>query len=536
VLLRAGIIGPLWRPFRALRQLGLISRWGPSLAGVFQSAAARDPGRTAVVDERGSLTYTELDELSSRLANGMAGLDIRAGDRVMMLCRNHSTMLATMIAASKIGADLVLLNSHLTGPMLIQAVREHRPAALFSDDEFATVAKVVPGDVLRISTWREHGHRGITVDQLIKDAEPGRPRRPRHPGRIILQTAGTTGPPRSYYRTLPRGRGLGTASVVLSAIPHRVHDHMLLTTPLFHVWGFNAMQLGMALRGTLVLRRGHEPETLLADVDKHKCDTVYVRHDLLQRMLDLPADVRARYDISAIRIIVSAGSVPGPMARRVMSKFGDILYHIYGASEVTWGTIARPEDLRVAPATAGVPPPGTRIAILDSSGDPVPPGSIGRIFVGNEMVFSGYTDGSMPDTFDKLLDTGDHGYLAANGRLFVAGRDGEQIVSRGEIFYTRAVEEVIAALPQVEQVAVVGLSSTEYTQRLAAHVVLRPGAQLEVEALWHHVHERLGRAAVPRDVYFVDRLPVTSTGTVMKRMLRTGMFPVQGGQAHLPRP
>jgi acyl-CoA synthetase (AMP-forming)/AMP-acid ligase II len=237
-----------------------------------------------------------------------------------------------------------------------------------------------------------------------------------------------------------------------------------------------------------------------------------------------------RYDTSSLKVVASSGSpISGASVIRFMDTFGDILYNFYGSTEVSWATIADPTDLRIAPTTAGRPPLGTRIAILGQDGNPLPVGAVGRIFVGNDMLFDGYTNAATPAVEDKLMDTGDLGYLDASGRLFVAGRDDEMIISGGENVFPRPVEEAIAFLPQVADVAVVGVSDQEFGQRLAAFVVRAEGASIDEEMVRDYVRNRLSRFSIPRDVTFVDQLPRTATGKVLKRRLVDERFPPEMG-------
>jgi acyl-CoA synthetase (AMP-forming)/AMP-acid ligase II len=297
-----------------------------------------------------------------------------------------------------------------------------------------------------------------------------------------------------------------------------------VAAPLFHTWGLAAMQLGMPLRASLVLQRRFDPQAALHAIEEHRCTSMFAVPIMLQRMLDLPERLRSRYDTSSLKVVASSGSVlPGRLVERFMDTFGDVLYNLYGSTEVSWATIADPADLRAARTTAGLPPLGTRIGIFDGQGEPAPPGAVGRIFVGNDMLFDGYTDGAhLAAVRHSLMDTGDRGFLDADGRLFVAGRDDEMIVSGGENVFPRPVEEILVALPQVREAAVVGVPDSEYGQRLAAYIVLRPGARLDADSVRTYVHQRLARFAVPRDVVFVKGLPRNATGKVLKRALEDG--------------
>jgi acyl-CoA synthetase (AMP-forming)/AMP-acid ligase II len=202
-----------------------------------------------------------------------------------------------------------------------------------------------------------------------------------------------------------------------------------------------------------------------------------------------------------------------------MDVFGDVLYNLYGSTEVAWATIATPEDLRVAPGTAGRPPFGTLLRLYDEEGVEVPRGGHGRIYVRNEMQFEGYTGGGGKDMIDGLMSSGDIGHIDERGRLFVDGRDDEMIISGGENVFPREVEDLLADHPAIEEVAVIGVDDEEFGQRLRAFVVLCHGQELGEEDVKTHVRDNLARFKVPRDVVFLDELPRNATGKVLKRVL-----------------
>jgi acyl-CoA synthetase (AMP-forming)/AMP-acid ligase II len=202
-----------------------------------------------------------------------------------------------------------------------------------------------------------------------------------------------------------------------------------------------------------------------------------------------------------------------------MDAYGDILYNLYGSTEASWASIATPADLRQAPHTAGRPPHGTRVSILDRTGDPVPVGAVGEIFVGNAMLFEGYTSGGAGHTQDGLLATGDLGHLDESGLLFVDGRSDDMIISGGENVFPGAVENLLAGLPQVREVAVVGLPDHDFGQRLVAYMVLFPGETLDPDAVREYVRHSLARYYVPREVVFLAELPRNASGKVVARDL-----------------
>ncbi|MEV7043176.1 AMP-binding protein [Amycolatopsis sp. NPDC051061] len=523
ILLRAGVLSA-GRPDKIARQLSSLAQWGATIAGGYQAAAARVPDEPALHDERSLRTFRQVQERSDRLANGLSELGVGERDRIALMCRNHAAMVESFVAASKLGADLILLNTGLSAASVKDVLAEHEPAAVLADDEFAQTIANVPGEFARISTWPDAETGYPTVDELIHAAPADPPKPVARPGRVVVLTSGTSGTPKGARRPTPKG--MGTAAAILDRIPLRAGDRILVAAPLFHSWGLAAMQLGMALRASLALIRRFDAEETLRAIAEQKCDALFAVPIMLQRIMDLPERVRARYDLSSLRIVASSGSaLSGTFVTQFMDTFGDVLYNFYGSTEVSWASIADPGDLRAAPGTAGRCPLGTRVAILDEERKPVPPGGEGQIFVGNDMLFDGYTNGTDPARAADLMATGDVGYLDAAGRLFVTGRADEMIVSGGENVFPRPVEEALVALPGVHDAAVVGVADAEWGQRLAAYVVPRRGASLHAEDIRAYIHQRLARFAVPRDVYFVPDLPRNATGKILKRLLHDDTWP-----------
>jgi fatty-acyl-CoA synthase len=294
----------------------------------------------------------------------------------------------------------------------------------------------------------------------------------------------------------------------------------MIAAPMFHSWGFAHFTLALPLASTLVLRRRFDPEETLRAAAQTRATALAVVPVMLQRIMELGPETIGRYDLGALRIIALSGSaLPGELATRAMDAFGDVLYNLYGSTEVAWATIATPADLRAAPGTAGRPPIGTVVKLLDKSGREVPRGESGRIFVGNEMMFDGYTGGGNKEILDGLMSTGDVGHLDSEGRLFVDGRDDEMIVSGGENVFPREVEDLLSDHADVEEAAVVGVPDSEFGQRLKAFVVPRNGAKLDEVTIKDYVKTNLARYKVPREVVFLSELPRNATGKILKRDL-----------------
>ncbi|TDC74166.1 AMP-binding protein, partial [Actinomadura sp. 7K507] len=341
---------------------------------------------------------------------------------------------------------------------------------------------------------------------------------PQIQSRTIMLSSGTTGRPKGARR--PPRPGLWPLASMTSRIPLRARQTMIIEAPLFHTWGYAALQMAWALRAPVVLHRRFDPEQTLRAVASHGETTVFAVPVMLQRILELAPGIRAAHDASSLRIVaISGAALPGDLATRFMDVFGDRLYNVYGSTEASWVSIATPRDLRIDPRTAGRPPRNTKLVILDAGGRGLGRGAIGQIFAANELLFEGYTGGEPMEVRDGLLATGDLGHIDHRGLLFVDGRSDGLVVSGGENVVPRDVEDALLRLPEIGEVAVVGVPDQEWGQRLAAYVVLRPGARLEAAAVREYVHEHVARYAVPRDVHFIAQLPRNATGKVVHRWL-----------------
>ena len=494
---RRGLLTP-GPPHRVVRQLASLRRWGFGLAGELRQAAARSPDRLAVTDGSRSLTYAGLLARATRLATA---LPIAAGDRVGVLCRNSTEMVVVLIAVTMAGADPVLMNTGLSAGQLAAVAEAQSLQVIIHDEEFSPPGTAVPVDRL---------------DLLIDSAGTRNVEPPTRPGRTIVLTSGTTGTPKGARRPTPSG--FGPLCSIIDRIPLRAGVRMMIAAPLFHTWGFAGLQMALALRATVVLRRRFVPAQALAAMTASRCSALIAVPVMVRNLLEADeADHGPKPPLSVVA--VSGSALPGGLATRFMDRYGDVLYNLYGSTEASWASIAAPADLRAAPGTAGRPPHGTRVAVLDQSGRPVAPGEPGRLFVGNEMLFEGYTNGASKEVRDGLLATGDVGHLDSAGRVFVDGREDDMIVSGGENVFPSEVENLLADLPEVREVAVIGVPDDAYGQRLAAYLVLHPGTALDEEGVRDHVRQYRARFCVPRDVVFLPALPRNATGKILTRDL-----------------
>ena len=517
VLARAGVLTPPL-PNRAWALGHALRYYGSTLAGGFAASAARYPERAAVVDERVVLSFAELHRRSNAPANAIRARGVSAGAKVGVLCRNHAGFVEAIAALAKLGAETVSLNPGFASPQLRDVLERERVVAVVHDEEFGTVLDGAARDLVRFVAWHDGPSDRPTLDALANSGDPGDPPRPARPGRTIILTSGTTGTPKGVPREQRAGLGPGLA--LLSVLPMRSGDVSVIAAPLFHSWGFGHLALGLVLGGTAVLQRHFDPEATLAAVAAHHAQGLVAVPVMLQRILAVPESVRAEYDTTSLRYVAVSGSaLPGRLALDFMDAFGDVVFNLYGSTEVAYGTLAGPADLRASPSTAGRPLRDTTIEIRDQSDVPVPTGERGRIFVSNPMLFGGYTDGATKQVTRGLMNTGDVGYVDAEGRLFVEGREDDMIVSGGENVFPEEVEQLLRDHAGVTDAAVIGVPDSEYGQRLKAYVVPAPGASPTADDLRAYVRDHLARHKVPRDVELVDEIPRNTTGKIVRRLL-----------------
>jgi fatty-acyl-CoA synthase len=519
VCVRSGLVRPEL-PHRVAQMLLAFERHG-MLAGAVTIGAIRHGDRIAIQDERGELTYKELDDRSTALANAWRELGLEPGEGVAILVRNHRGFLDAVFAAAKCGAKIVLLNTSFAGPQIREVAEREGTDMLVYDDEYADTLEGVEPRRGRYRAWTEEDRESDehTLDSLIADGSTKAPPKPGVSPQIVILTSGTTGTPKGAPRGEPRS--LSLVGGLLSKVPFRARETTVLCVPMFHALGFAHMALGLALGSRLVLARHFDPEKTLDILERNHATAMVVVPVMLQRILDLDEDVRKSRDLDSLRIIFVGGSQLGEkVADRALAEFGPVVYNLYGSTEVSYATIATPEELESHAATVGGVVRGSVVKILDDDGNEVPAGTTGRIFVGNGSLFEGYTGGETKELIEGLMSSGDVGHFDENGLLFVDGRDDDMIVSGGENVFPLEIEELLAGHEKIEEVAAIGVDDEKFGQRLRAFVVVRSGAELTEDEVKKYVSQNLARYKTPREVVFLDELPRNPTGKVLKRELQ----------------
>jgi acyl-CoA synthetase (AMP-forming)/AMP-acid ligase II len=524
VLLESGIVKP-YGPRKLTRLLKTVRTWGVGPAGGFASLAVRDPDGVGIVDEIGELTWQQVMDRATALADSLRRMGVDADHGVAVMARNHRFFIDALVATGLLGGDILFLNTAFSSPQLVEVMDREGPKVLVYDEEFSELVADVDESIKRVVAWVEDDDDNRdpdadvpTIETLIGEGDANASfESPERDSKIVILTSGTTGTPKGAPRN---DAGVDAAVSLLSRMPLRRGWTCHIAAPLFHTWGFAHLALAMLLQSKIVLRRRFQPEQCLETMKEHDVDSLVVIPVMMQRILKLDQDLLDKYEFPNLKVVAASGSaLPGDLATKWMDTFGDNLYNTYGSTEVAYATIATPKDLREAPGTAGKPPHATQVKIYDEDGNEVPTGETGRIFVGNGILFEGYTGGGSKDMIDGLMSAGDVGRLDDSGHLFIEGRDDEMIVSGGENVFPKEVEDCLAEHEAVHEAACIGVDDEDFGQRLSAFVVLEDGKDVSEDDLKQHVKSNLAGYKVPRGVTFLDELPRNATGKVLKREL-----------------
>ncbi|MBU3066562.1 acyl-CoA synthetase [Nocardia sp. NEAU-G5] len=520
-MVKRGLFNPL-RPDHALSSALNVGKYGP-FAGVIMHAAKTSADSAAILDERGEMTFGEINEQSNRLARGLAARGLGQGDVIAVLARDHRGMVLSLAATGKLGVRAVLMNTGFAKPQLADVAAREGAKAILHDSEFVELMSAIPAEIPRILTWVDEKD-GVdpaipTLDSLMAGQSPAAVPAPEKPGGTVILTSGTTGTPKGA----PREKVSPFISAqFLDRIPLPRNGSMVVAAPVFHATGLSQFTLGLALGNRMIFQqRRFDPEATLANIARYGARSLVVVPTMLQRMLDLPAETLAKYDMSSLEMIFAAGSaIPPDVVTRSLDYFGDVLYNVYGSTECALITVATPQDLRIAPNTAGRPPVGIRLALYDGNRTRITrPNVTGTIFIESAHSFKGYTDGRTKETVDGMMSSGDVGHFDEHGLLFIDGRDDDMIVSGGENVFPQEVEHLIAQRADVLEAAVVGVADREFGKRLRAIVVPGPDSARDVQEIKDYVKANLARYKVPREVIFLDKLPRNATGKLLRKPL-----------------
>lgn len=501
-----------------------------NFASVVDRNADRFGDRVAISKGDRELTHADLRDRVDALSAGLLDLGIGRGDIVGVLMYNHAEFLETMFAANRIGAAIVPLNFRLS-PAEWQFILGHAEAvALVTETEFSgkidEVAASLPGLRHKIvidgqpgSDWLDYGslmtdHRGARAELVSVGATELQ---------RLMYTSGTT--------SRPKGVMITHENVIWKNLAHILEfsltgaDNTLICGPLYHVGGLDLPGLAtLHVGGRLSLLHRFDPGAVVDAIEELRPTNIWLAPSMMNAILQLP-DVAGR-DLSSIRFITGGGEkMPVPLLERIARAFPDAWFaDAYGLTETVSGdTVNDAAHMRTKVGSVGRPVAHVEVAIVDGDDEKVPAGTLGEIVVRGPKVMSGYwrdqaaTDAALRGGW---FHTGDIGRLDEDGFLYIEDRKKDMIVSGGENIASPEVERVLYENPDVIEAAVIGMPHPKWGEVPKAFVVLRSGSTLDAEALQEFCRGRLARYKVPAHVEFIESLPRTPSGKVLKRSLR----------------
>ncbi|HET7031482.1 MAG TPA: AMP-binding protein [Casimicrobiaceae bacterium] len=499
--------------------------------------AARHPDAVAVAFGARRLTYAALEDRACRLANGLAGLGIRQGDRVAALVHNCTPFLEALFATAKLGAIFVPINFRLVAREIGALLDACSPKVLLAGESFA--------DVLATLEARPNfpAHRIWVDDAFPVDATPN----PAHPYegwlagqrtdrpepvvardavQMLMHSSGTTGLPKGIVYT--HATTLASSMAKIIDFELKPTDAVVVFGPLFHAGPLLDLALPLLLRGgrlALGASRQFDPAKLLATIASERGTMVQIYPTMLRRLLHEIPDFGV-YDLASLRMILTGGE---PASVAVIRGMHERLPHVafvntYGSTEVGPITtrLLGPDFLRKI-GSVGQEAFGQEIRIADENDRPYPSGQVGEVVVRGPFVSPGYwnrPDLTAESSRNGWWHTGDLAWRDDDGFIFIAGRSKDMIKSGAENIYPIEIEQVIAGLPGVVEVGVIGVPDEEWGESVVAVIVQASGAALDAARVVAHCRENLASYKKPRHVCFVDGLPRNTTNKVDKSALR----------------
>jgi fatty-acyl-CoA synthase/long-chain acyl-CoA synthetase len=484
--------------------------------------------KTAVIDDRPGrpllrLSFQELNARVNRLGHALLARGVRPGGKVVWCGMNSIGVVCLAHAARKIGATAVPLNYRLTPDEAAYVVDDCDAATLWLDAEFVPLIEKIRAQTPKLrDVLVFDGRPGpgmLDGDRLTSEADDDEPENDGKAAATMVYTSGTTGRPKGALRT-----GLGDPEqlrLMVAKIGYRPDDVYLTTGPLYHSGPGGFMLIAQILSNTVVLQRRFEPEDWLRLVAKHRVTTTFSAPTPIRMVCNLPPAVKA----SLKRMIANAAPWSQALKQAYLASFPeDSLWEVYGSTELGVNAILEPKDQRRKPGSCGQPAPSVELKLFDESGRAVTqPGVAGELFVRSKTVFTTYYkahDKYEQDRRGSFHTVGDMAYFDEEGFYYICDRKKDMIISGGMNIYPAEIEAALEHHPKVADVAVFGIPNEEWGESVHAAIVAQPGQALSEAELIAFAREHLAGYKIPRSVSFLDEIPRTGSGKILKRVLR----------------
>jgi fatty-acyl-CoA synthase/long-chain acyl-CoA synthetase len=498
--------------------------------------AASQPDKPAVIDDRPgqpvvNWTYAELERRANQLSHYLQGLGVEPSTKVVWCGQNSAALIAGSHAIRKIGAVGVPLNYRLTPDEAAYVIDNCDATVVYVDAEYEGLIESVRDRVPKVTDVLVFDGDG----SLEKAVSAGPASAPAVPDEVLdasatmIYTSGTTGKPKGALRSSSR-IDPKVASGFLTLVGYQPDDIYLTTGPLYHSGPGGFAGLAQALGNTVIIQHKFDAEDWLRLVETYRVTTTFTAPTPIRIVCSLPAAVKDRYDRSSMKRLI-ANAAPWTLALKKMylADFPpDSLWEVYGSTELGVDTVLAPADHLRKPGSCGLPAPGIDIRLFDESGQEVTkPFVTGELYVRSATVFDAYykaTEKYEAATRGDFHTVGDIAYRDEEGYYYIADRKNDMIISGGMNIYPAEIEAALDADPDIYEVAVFGVPNEEWGESVHAVVVpKRPG--LTAEDVVAFARQHLAGYKVPRSVSFVEELPKTGSGKVLKRELRAPFWP-----------
>ena len=512
-------------------------------------SAAIVPDRTAMVFEGKRTTFEELQSRVNRLASALVAIGVSAGDRVAVLQVNTDSVIETYFAAAKLDAVFVPLNFRARADEVAYMVNDSGPKALLAGERYIDMVESVSSQlesVERLIAMDEPREGWLSYADMIEETEEEDlwPLSDDDDLSVLMFTAGTTG--------FPKGVMLSHnsfSSYILSNVSPadpEVEESNILTVPLYHIAGMQAMMSAIYGGRSLIIQRQFEAGEWMQLVENERADRAMVVPTMLKMLMD-HQDFH-NHDMSSLRVITyGAAPMPVEVIRRAIVEFPNAQFiNAFGQTETAATiTMLPPEDhvLKGSPAeverklkrlaSIGKPLADVEVRIVDENGADVTGGETGEIVARGDRLMKGYW-GQESATAETIrggwLFTGDLGYMDEDGYIFLAGRAKDFIKRGGEMISPEEVEQVLHSHPDIDEAAIIGVPDLDWGERVRALVVARPGRNVDESDVIEFCRQRMSSFKKPESVVVLSELPRNPLGKVLKRVLREDhSYPVEAG-------
>lgn len=504
-----------------------------SLVDVQRACARRFGNLPAIFFLNRTVTHAAFDCTSDRVAAGLAGLGVRAGDRIGLYCPNSDAFAIAYFGILKAGATVVPINLLLNPKEIAYILNNAEATGLIFHETFVTAAqeirRQVPGLRFAAVVGKQHAAADVTFEWLLAVGGP-RPSPSIDPVEdlaAILYTSGTTGKPKGAMLThrnlVENARSVGEA---LGLVPGQ--DILLCALPMFHAFAATVCMIYPLLHGCAVVALPKfDPQAVAEAVARHSATVLPLVPSMFNVLMRLPDSEVPKF--ASLRYAISGGAaMPVDLMRRFEERFGKIIYEGDGPTECSPVTCVNPIGGRRKPGSVGLPVPRVEMKIVDDRGEELPIGAIGEIVVRGPNVMKGYWKNPVETAaafFGEWFRTGDLGMKDEDGYFYIVDRKKDLVIVNGMNVYPRVVEEALYQHPAVREAAVVGEPDELHGEIPVAYIALKEGFQADPVALRRHCQENLGRHEVPRKFFFLPELPKNAAGKILKRELRkTGEY------------